>query len=248
MSDNLDSIMRRIQKLLAIAQDDRANPNEAAAAAGMAERIMRKYQIEQADLIVKELKAGADLETSDCLCTAKTNGTKVESVPLWASWMASAVADFNNCGARIVRNNQYEKIVRFYGYSGDVQVAKYMLDYLVATTLRLCKTYKETMEYQVLGRSAMASYRSGVAMGICASIRRLIAEKEQEQAAVSSCTALVVVKQEAIVAKYGEVFSKKTSITKTTQGSSYASGFSDGRKVDVTRRGVAGSSSAPMLN
>lgn len=35
MSDNLDSIMRRVQKLLAIAQDDRANPNEAAAAAAM---------------------------------------------------------------------------------------------------------------------------------------------------------------------------------------------------------------------
>lgn len=248
MSDNLDSIMRRVQKLLAIAQDDRADPNEAAAAAGMAERIMRKYQIEQADLIVKELKAGADLETADCLCTAKTNGTEVKSVPLWASWMASAVADFNSCGARLTRGATGEKVVRFYGYAGDVRVAKYMLDYLVATTLRLCKGYRETMEYQVLGRSAMASYRSGVAMGICAAIRALIKEKEQEQAATSSCTALIVVKQEAIVAKYGEVFSRKSSTTKTAQGSSYASGFSDGRKVDVTRRGVAGSSSAPMLN
>ena len=34
--ENKESILRRIQKLLAIASDDRADPNEAAAAAGMA--------------------------------------------------------------------------------------------------------------------------------------------------------------------------------------------------------------------
>lgn len=246
MSDNLDSIMRRVQKLLAIAQDDRANPNEAAAAAGMAERIMRKYQIDHSELIIKELKAGADLETSECLCTAKTNGTKVESVPLWASWMASAVADFNDCGAQIATNNKQEKIVRFYGYAGDVQVAKYMLDYLVATTLRLCREFKTTEDYAVYGRSGLASYRSGVASGICSAVRALIKVKEQEQA--STGTALVVVKQDAIVAKYGEVFSKKRSKTKTTSGHNFSAGFQDGRKVDVNVRGVTSSATAAMLN
>lgn len=247
MSDNLDSIMRRVQKLLAIAQDDRANPNEAAAAAGMAERIMRKYQIDHSELIIKELKAGADLETSECLCTAKTNGTKVESVPLWASWMASAVADFNDCGAQIATNSNREKVVRFYGYAGDVQVAKYMLDYLVATTLRLCREFKTTEDYAVYGRSGLASYRSGVASGICSAVRALIEVKEQEQA--STGTALVVVKQDAIVAKYGEVFGKKSSKTKTTSGHNFSAGFQDGRKVDVNVRGVTGSSAAaPRLN
>jgi hypothetical protein len=39
---DLESVMRRVRKLLAIAEDHRADPAEAAAAAGMAERIMRE--------------------------------------------------------------------------------------------------------------------------------------------------------------------------------------------------------------
>ena len=73
-------------------------------------------------------------------------------------------------------------------------------------------------------------------MGICNTIKGLIKEKEAEQ--VVTGTALVVVKQEAIVARYGEVFSKKQSKTKTVAGSSFSDGYQDGRKVDVTRRAV----------
>ena len=41
-SPDLESILRRVRKLLAIAEDGRGDPNEAAAAAQQAERIMRK--------------------------------------------------------------------------------------------------------------------------------------------------------------------------------------------------------------
>ncbi|HOW46139.1 MAG TPA: DUF2786 domain-containing protein [Rubrivivax sp.] len=57
--DNLEAVMRRIKKLLAFAEDSRGNPTECAAAARMAESIMRKHQIEHADVITKELQ-GAD--------------------------------------------------------------------------------------------------------------------------------------------------------------------------------------------
>lgn len=47
----LDAVIRRVQKLLAIAQDDRANEHEAAAAAAQAEKLMRKFQIDHTDFI-----------------------------------------------------------------------------------------------------------------------------------------------------------------------------------------------------
>lgn len=240
MSDNLDSIMRRIAKLLAIANDDRANPNEAAAAAGMAERIMRKYQLENSDIIIKGIKTGEDMDTADCLCTAKTNGTKVKTVPLWASWMATRVAELNSCAVIVTRdqNSNWEAVVRFMGYKGDVQVAKYMLDYLVGTTLRLCNEYKKTPQYEVGGRSTLASYRSGVAIGICSSLQKLKQDKEaQEQ--TSTGTSLIVVKQEAIIEKFGEAgFTRKVAKTITTRGSAYRNGVQDGKQVDVDRRGL----------
>jgi len=247
MSDNLESVMRRVQKLLAIAQDDRANPNEAAAAAGMAERIMRKYQLEESDIIIRDIKAGTDLETADCITSAKTNGTKVETVPLWASWIATLVSAFNDCGARIVRNDNSEEVVRFFGYKGDVQLAKYMLDYLVSTTLRLCNEFKTTDLYKVQGRKAVNSYRQGVSSGICASLLTLINEKQAQQQTQSTSTALVVVKQDAIVAKYGEVFSTRKSKSKVSDGAARHMGYQDGKRVDVARRGIEGSQSQGLL-
>ena len=120
--ENKESILRRIQKLLAIASDDRADPNEAAAAAGMAEKVMRKYQIDHAELIMNGLKQGHDLSTEDVVATAKTNGTKVKQVPAWAGWIAVAVSKFTECSASIVTTQSGEKAVRFYGFTEDVKL------------------------------------------------------------------------------------------------------------------------------
>ena len=75
-TENLESVIRRVQKLLAIAEHERSDPNEAAAAAGMAEKIMRKYQLDYSAVIITALKKGDDLSTENIVCSAKTNGTK----------------------------------------------------------------------------------------------------------------------------------------------------------------------------
>lgn len=56
--ENLEGVLRRIQKLLAIANDSRANPEEAAAAASMAHKIMQKYQIDHTEVIMAEINRG----------------------------------------------------------------------------------------------------------------------------------------------------------------------------------------------
>jgi hypothetical protein len=100
--------------LLAIASDDRADPNEAAAAAGMAEKVMRKYQIDHAELIMNGLKQGHDLSTEDVVATAKTNGTKVKQVPAWAGWIAVAVSKFTECSASVVTTPSGEKTLSIF--------------------------------------------------------------------------------------------------------------------------------------
>jgi len=233
-AENLESVKRRVQKLLAIAEHERSDPNEAAAAAGMAEKIMRKYQLDYADVIMAALKKGDDLSTEDIVCTAKTNGTKTKVVSTWVGMIAVAVAELTECGCRASWTEEFEACVRFFGYTADVQLASWMLGYLVATTNRLCDEYKKTDEYMIGGRRILNSYRQGVSIGITQAIRALVAAKKSE-VQTNAGTSLMVVKQDAIAAKYGE-FKTRTPKTKVSHGESFFQGLSDGRKVDISQR------------
>lgn len=237
-TENLDSVMRRISKLLAIAQDDRANPEEAASAAGMAERIMRKYQLEHADVIVASLKAGDGMDHTDCIATAKTNGTKVLEVPVWAQWVALQVSKVNDCGAKIVRTASGEKAVRFYGFKSDIQVAGYIFNYLVATTNRLCKEFLKSETYEREGRRSVNSYRQGVSVGILTNLRKVVADKVAEMNAASGGNQLMIVKAAAIAEHFGAAARGKVSRTAVNRDDSFSSGVRDGKSVDVNRRGV----------
>lgn len=243
-----DAVMRRVQKLLAIAQDDRANPHEAASAAAMAEKIMRKYQLDHAEVIMTKIKAGEDMETVEVVCSAKTNGTRVKVVPPWAQELAIQIAKLTDTGCRIgvQRTGQCHACVRFYGYSSDVKLAAWMLDYLVATVNRLCNEFKDTPAYAIGGRGEVNSYRLGVAIGIGKQLRAQLAEKQADQQGRAAGTALMVVKQQAITEKYGITFEYGTKKTGVARGNSFAEGVRDGRRVDINRRAVENKQSTAL--
>lgn len=240
-NQELDKVLDRIQKLLAMAEHERSDPNEAATAAAMAEKLMRKYQVDRAEVIMKNLKAGEDLDTVDVIATAKTNGTRVVRVPPWAQWIAVNVGNFTDTCVRIINKRTENSCIRFYGYSGDTKVASYMMSYLVSVTNRLCNEFKDSEDFayhseMTSPRRAMDSYRKGVASGICDALRTQIALKAQEQKA-SPGTSLVVVKQQAITEKFGE-FSYNKNSKSTITSNAYSTGKRDGARVDVTRAGV----------
>jgi Protein of unknown function (DUF2786) len=242
--DNMDAVKRRIAKLLAIAEDSRANPEEAAAAAGMAEKIMRKYQLDHAEILMVELRKGEAMATADSVANAKTNKTLAKEVPPWASFVAVAVGRFNHCGARIAKTERGEACVRFFGYEADVQLCKWMFDYLIATINRLAEEYKWSEDYIENGRSVLTSYRRGVASGIISAIKKLEEARQAEQ--TSTGTSLMVVKQNAIIEKFGNVFSTKRASNSTVRGDAYAAGYTDGRNVDVGRRSI-GNTAKPVV-
>lgn len=245
--EDKDSIMRRVRKLLAIAEDGRANPHEAASAAAMASKIMRKYQLEHADLVLVELRSGTEVNTEEVKATAKTNGTPVKEVPPWASWIGLQVARLNDCGCRLGHSAVGEKVVRFYGYSSDTKVAAYMFSYLVDTVNRLCREFIKTSEdYRVYGRRVVNGYRQGVAQGIVDTLKKEIAAKQAEEATPSSGTSLVVVKKEAVVEKFGNVYGERRGTTKVSRGESFSAGFRDGQQVTV-RKGVTGGGATARL-
>lgn len=123
MSENnpeLEGVMRRIQKLLAIAGDDRANPAEAAAAASMAEKVMRKYQLDHADIIASELRSKApDVGDSAVFANMKRDDPKRPSLtktPAWGQMLSVAIAQLYDCH---VMNGVAKKQIRAIRRSDD---------------------------------------------------------------------------------------------------------------------------------
>lgn len=237
-NENMEGVLRRIEKLLAIAQDDRTNPNEAAAAAAMAEKTMRKYQLAHADVILASIKRKEDLVFADYVATAKTNGTQVKKVPLWAGFLATAIARLHDCGSRQSTGGTKDAAVRFYGFAADVKVAVWTLDYLVVTVNRLCNEFKKTEAYALGGRATVNSYRQGVTAGLLQQLNRMTEQKraEAEQAGQTSTgTALMVCKQQAIVEKFGE-FKTRTVAPSISKVGAFSAGVRDGKKVNVGTR------------
>jgi len=237
------SVLRRIQKLLAIAEDNRANEHEAAAAAGQAEKLMRKFDIDYADAIAQDIRKGhgENMTTVDVMATATVGPMLCKQVPGWAQWIAVAVADMHDCGARNAHMRTakgQEACIRFFGYDTDVKVAAWTYEYLISTVNRLCKAFRKDARYIAGGRVVMNSYRSGMAMGILHNIKAMAAERHHEQQQAVASRALVVVKKDAIAEKFGAFqYATKESKAKV-DFTAYHDGHAAGKKIDVNRRAV----------
>lgn len=236
MNEDLSGVMRRIAKLLAIAQDPRANSEEASAAAGMAERIMRKYQIDNVDAVSAELQQGL-AESFDSVFVGGTldlNAENVKSCSGWAGILAVPVAELNACQARYSRDRVKGKCIQFSGYKGDVGVCKYIYEYIVTNMAAAAKRY---MKENGCTRSETESFRRGFVNAVCAKLRKEMADKQREMQQAATSRDLVVVKENAVAKHFGDVnYSKRSSRSASRSG--YSEGYDQGSQFDPNRRGV----------
>lgn len=245
-TEDMAGVMRRIAKLLAIAQDSRGDANECAAAARMAESVMRKYQIEHADVLMTELNKG-DAESfadEDVGSSLNPDGRSSEASG-WAGILAVHVAKLHDCQARFVRTLKYGKTLRFSGFAVDAQVARATYHYLVTQMKHATKQWA-SQQYGA-SRAVTEAFRRGYCASLGASLKSALEAKQREMQEASSSRALVIVKADAVAKHFGTVRYSKAGSYRTSQGDAYSSGREEGRKVDVTRRSVGNSSSAIQL-
>lgn len=244
----LDGVMRRLEKLLAIANDTRANQAEAAAAAKMAENVMRKYQIEHADALRSEFerKSADTFATADCVAIMKRdiNGKgehRNRKVPGWGSWLAFEVAKLNDCEIRFGYADR--AVIRFFGYKPDVQVASWTFDYLVGCMIGDIRAWQKAYPRS---KAESESYRRGFVLSLCSMLKAERRKKEAEMQAAVSSRALVVVKAQAVAEHFG-TFSYGTAKRSTiSEGDAYRRGMEAGSKVSM-RQGVGSSTSNATL-
>ncbi len=246
----LANVMRRVQKLLAIAQDSRADANEAAAAASQAEKIMRKYQIDNADVISASFRnktaAAGMMKRAQCSANMKRDDPKrppLKKNPAWAGWLGYRLAMLYDVQVLYCFKAGHAS-VEFRGYEADVDMAAFTFDYLVSALIGAMKAYQRSGVKR--SKVESESYRRGFVLALCVSLQRMKEDKDEEMNSVSSSRALVVLKMQAVDEHYGEAKYGTAKASKATViGSAYAAGRAAGERVDVSRRGV-GSNSAPL--
>lgn len=246
--ENIEAVLRRVQKLLAIAEDSRADANEAGAAAAMAEKIMRKYQLEHSDVMAAEFKRKENFSTADVNCAMKRNqGHQPSSVPMWGQWLAVRVANLYECQATVhydyLSSGRAAKI-RFSGYKADVQMCSWTYEYLLDVTIRAVRQYQKEFPRDKVQSNA---YRVGFVTAICANLRLAAEAKDAEVKAEKTSNALVVAKASAVQQFFGKVNYGSTETKDYRHERDFHQGRSDGSKVDVNRRGIGSNTSGSAL-
>lgn len=219
MSENIDRIIDKISKLLAMANDS-SSPNEAMIAARRARALMDKHQLEVSD--IEAAKGSQFLELK-----YELNGSRT---PKWMVSLASASSSLNDC--RVLRQRGlYDTNMSFVfqGFKADTIVAKLTFEYFVEACERQLKQLKlkgaSKRNFFRLGFSQQVSYR-------CA----LIVNERQQTMVSSTGTALIPLKMSQIVEHFGETGTYKPAPTRNASSeeiAAYMRGVEQGKQVGL---------------
>mgnify|MGYP000659132579 CR=1 FL=1 len=186
-----------LETLLAIAEDARGNPAECAAAAGQAERIMRKYQLDNADVLLRGMQSGAEfgeLRTGSGLDPFDPDARFSPA----AGRIAVAVAKLHDCQVRLTAGNAK---LEFCGLRIDAILARFTYLMLVNTMTAVADLWKKK---NGASASARAEYIEGYATAVVESLRKAREEREAESRMPGAFGALVVAKAALVRSHYGD--------------------------------------------
>lgn len=154
-----ENVLHRIKKLKALA-DDKANVNEAANAAAMAQKLIEKHRIEEAELF--ELTDEEDQEEVGEQDLETFNGTNMVR---WRLDLANHLAYYNNCKTVSYRGNRRSKRqakMTIVGRPSDVSTVRYLFQSLTRDIERLCKRLRPHGG----GKSWSNSFRLGAVQAV----------------------------------------------------------------------------------
>jgi len=227
-----EKLIEKIQKLLAMAKHNASNENEAATALRQAESMMRKHEIDFADVNAQKL-------STDDMSEGKT-GEDRRSRWVWTlAWAASYLTS-------TLPWRRFGEIT-FCGTKEDVQVALLMHDYLVGVTERLASKYKgEDDDWQHSLRSQRHAFKMGLVRRICDRCEDIKDEREEALTKASgSGKDLVLVKSDLIKKSFPMIRYSSPRREKTGCVLSYRNGLRSGNGVSLNNQ--VGSTKRTMI-
>src|SRR5258708_84361 len=239
-NENIASIIGKVQKLLSLASNN-TNENECKTARELADKLIQQYRLSMADI---ESKGGeSESFLSRKVCEGGKRRQWVE-VLLHALCQTYGGAFFftsqrsGGCGGRGggiggIGKQSYTVIAQ----ESDLSVIEYMLSYLCAEVDRLAR-------WNTGGQGIAASngFRSGCAAGISSQFSELRASMRVSAEAAGQSTALVLLdNSQELASAHMNAENNLTKGACLTGGTDYDSmrhGYSEGRKVNINRKGI----------
>ena len=233
----LTEIAKKVKALLALSQS--ANANEAALAAEKAREILEKYNMTLTDIEIKS----AEMVNNDFRVYHNSKQYPdwyYKKFPRWFYSLTTVMAQYFY--VRVVYD--FDGFINFLGAKPDVEVAKYIMQYLVHEIERLAEEYLK--KFRGSGISQMKELRVSFCIGVVDGIRhKLKSEKDKSvPAKTASGTDLMVIKGAALEEYKKQQFPHLGTIKSGSRlGHDYGakeSGFDKGKNITI-RHGVTSS-------
>ncbi len=235
MSEDRQSIIRRVQGLMAKTTGAGCSEEEAMAASAMVARLMNKYELSLTDIKLRE--------QANCQEYEVNVGLTVKDQP--AFMVCSAIEYLTDTKCWIRRNAKGSHVV-FFGFETDTVVAQYIYAICDRAMLYAWMDYKATSNYKEASQAQRRKIQFGFDAGMASRIgQRLRAMKdEQRRENESNGRDLVVVKRpmvEAALAQLGIKIREGRSSSSAISGTAYLAGAAAGDRV-AFNKGVAANS------
>ena len=217
-------VLDKLRKLLAMAADGSgASVTEAETAARQAANLMKKYNLDTADLQFAQLNKDP---TEDLTAEYTLKADTIGGIPSWQSMIAVACAKLFDAQADIVIGGEGE-ILRMLGFETDVLVASWLCVYLV-------RTVERARDREVKGKVARADFCQAAASTLAHRLNEMRKARDAEFAGASGGTALAVVnkKAAAIAAEFGAPNYIHTSY-RPRDAAAYRAGQETGKAIHI---------------
>ena len=241
--DDKERIVRRVQKLLALAQS--TNPHEAASAAAKAQELLLAHKLSMSEL------AAAEREAEDPMVNdSREMGMRATK---WKLSLAGTVARAYSCRFCFMSGTRDRKAKMFFvGRKNDVEVAWYMYGYLANCLESLApKAFKDEYKQLVLAHRSddafnlhPVAWQNDFKMAAIAVLKtRMVETEEAFMSAHDECRALVVASKAEVSKFFKQVFPRlrKSEPGRSIESSSAAeAGAYAGYSIEL-RKGLASS-------
>lgn len=213
-------IIEKIKKILALAHDPAATPDEAATAAAMAQKLMQQHQLEEADLVEK-----GQIKLDPISYEIFYNSARVDT---WIQNLANSLAPAFCCVVLLSPGRGLGLV----GRPDNREAFKFTFDYLKGVIHDMAQ---RTCPKTVHGRRWTNSYGVGCAVKI---YQRVKEERAALKAAADAMdgNAIILVKEEALVHDYiaKQMDTKKGQKSQADfDPNGYRQGYIDGDKVNL---------------
>ena len=186
MDTKINSIIEKVQKLLALSQS--SNANEAAAAAAAANKLIDQYRLSEADIQTSDSESDPLVEDDGFIY-------ETGRIVPWKSSLAIALSKHYGCAlfnSTHFPNGRQASRYKLVGRTSDIKIAKYMFNWLMLECQRLSEK-----EARGKGKVFASSYCQGFVAGVR---QQLMASREEakQNASQSAIIKINAREQEAI--------------------------------------------------